>query len=59
MTDDPVISAVRATRHEMSASVDHDPEQLVDYYRQRQELHPERVVSRVSQTPVPDDETAA
>ena len=37
MRNDPVIEAVREVRHRISASVGHDPQRLVAYYRQRQE----------------------
>jgi hypothetical protein len=36
VTDDPTIAAVRDVRHQISASVDHDPKKLVEHYRQLQ-----------------------
>ena len=56
MKDDPVIKAVRDARHQISESVDHDPQKLVEYYRQRQEKHPDRVVSRQANELHPQDE---
>lgn len=35
MKDDPAIQIVRDARHQISESVDHDPQKLVEYYRQR------------------------
>ena len=46
MTDDPTIAAIREARHKISASVNHDPRQLVAHYRALQERHRERLVSR-------------
>jgi len=59
MKDDPAIQAVRAARHQISESVDHDPKKLVEYYRQRQEHHRDRLVSRQSGQSKPHDENAA
>jgi hypothetical protein len=44
MQDDPTIKAIRDARHRISEMVDHDPRKLVQYYRQRQERHRERLV---------------
>jgi len=41
---DPVIDEIRAIRHEISARVGHDPIKLVQYYRELQERHRERIV---------------
>ena len=46
VTDDPTIAAVRDVRHQISASVDHDPKKLVEHYRQLQQRHRERLESR-------------
>ncbi len=59
MKSDPAIDAVRAVRHQISASVDHDPRKLVEHYRQLQERHPGRVVSRNVDQPRTKDESAA
>jgi len=45
MKPDPPIDAIREVRHRISASVDHDPKRLVDYYRKLQEQHQGRIVS--------------
>jgi hypothetical protein len=45
MRDDPTIAAVREARHRISESVDHDPKKLVEYYRQLQQRHRERLTS--------------
>lgn len=42
--DDPAIQAVRDSRHRISASVDHDPRKLVEYYRRLQARHRERIL---------------
>ena len=59
MKDDPVIQAVRDARHEISESVDHDPQKLLEYYRQRQKRYGDRLVSRQSGDSKPPDENAA
>jgi hypothetical protein len=46
MKDDPTIAAVREARHKISESVGHDPRRLVEHYRQLQERHRDRLVSR-------------
>lgn len=46
MKPDPTIDEIREVRHQISASVDHDPRKLVEHYRQLQEEHRDRVVSR-------------
>ncbi len=48
MKTDPTIDAIREVRHRISASVDHDPKKLVEYYRKKQKVHQERIVSRAS-----------
>ena len=59
MKDDPAIQAVRDARHQISKSVDHDPQKLVEYYRRRQERHRDRLVSRITGQSKPQDENAA
>lgn len=59
MKDDPVIQAVRDARHEISESVDHDPQKLLEYYRQRQKRYGDRLVSRQAGDSTPRDENAA
>ncbi len=49
MKPDPPIDAIREVRHRISASVDHDPKRLVDYYRKIQQQHQGRIVSRGAQ----------
>src|SRR6266850_6811691 len=46
MKDDPTIAAIREARHKISTSVNHDPRKLVAHYRELQERHRERLVSR-------------
>jgi hypothetical protein len=46
MKDDPTITAIREARRTISAAVNHDPRQLVAHYRELQERHRERLVSR-------------
>lgn len=59
MKDDPTIDAIREVRHRISASVDHDPRKLVEHYRQLQERHRDRVVSRNVEESEPKDENIA
>jgi hypothetical protein len=59
MKDDPAIQAVRDARHQISAAVNHDPQKLVEYYRERQERHQSRLVSRQKGELKPRDEDAA
>lgn len=47
--DDPTIQAVREARQRISAKVGHDPRKLVDYYRQLQERHHQRLIPRSTQ----------
>lgn len=58
MKDDPVVQAVRDARHQISESVGHDLRKLVEYYRQRQEKHLDRLVSRRTDELKPQDENA-
>ena len=59
MKPDPPIDAIREVRHRISASVDHDPKRLVDYYRKLQKQHQERIVSRGAQDSSPEHTSAA
>lgn len=59
MKPDPAIDAIRELRHQISASVDHDPRKLVAHYRQLQERHRDRVVARNVELPKPEDANAA
>lgn len=59
MKDDPVIKAVRDARHQISQSVNHDPQKLLEYYRQRQERYGDRLVSRHPDESKPHDGSAA
>jgi hypothetical protein len=59
MKDDPAIQAVRDARHEISAAVGHDPQKLIEYYRQRQARQRDRRVSRQPGESKPKDESAA
>ena len=54
MKPDPPIDAIREVRHRISASVDHDPKRLVDYYRKLQKQHQGRIVSRGAQDSTPE-----
>ncbi len=59
MKTDPTIDAIREVRHQISASVDHDPRKLVEHYRKLQERHQERVVSSTVVESKPKNENAA
>ncbi len=59
MKDDSTVQAVRDAGHQISKSVGHDPQKLVEYYRQRQESHRDRLVSRKSGESNSKDENAA
>ncbi len=56
--DDPAIEAVRAVRRRISERFGHDPWKLVEYYRELQERHRDRLVSRRDQPSKPDGENA-
>lgn len=58
MKDDPAIQAVRDVRHRISERVGHDPRRLVEYVRQMQERHRDRLISKPKSSEK-DDETAA
>jgi len=49
MKPDPTIDAIRKARHEISASVDHDPRKLLEYYRRRQERYSESQLHRIEE----------
>ena len=49
---DPTIDEVRQARHVISASFNHDPRKLVEYYRELQKRHQERVL--VACAPAPE-----
>jgi len=53
MKPDPTIDAIREARRRISASVSHDPRKLVEHYRQLQQRHQDRVVSRSVEEPKP------
>ena len=59
MKPDPPIDDIREVRHQISASVDHDPRKLVEHYRKLQEPHGNRVVTRTGPESQPKDENAA
>ena len=59
MKDDPVIAAVREARHRISEAVGHDPRKLVEYYRQLQERHRDRLVSASEVLPRAETDEAA
>ncbi len=59
MKPDPAIDAIREVRHQISASVDHDPRKLVEHYRHLQEKHKDRVVTRSPEGAKPNDVDAA
>lgn len=59
MKDDPTITAGREARSRISASIDHDPQKLVEYYRRLQEGHSDRLVVPPRQQSGTEDENAA
>ena len=59
MKNDPIIQAVRDVRHQISESVDHDPQKLLEYYRKRQDRYGDRLVCRQSDSPAPQEEDPA
>ena len=59
MKSDPAIDAIRKVRHQISASVNHNPRKLVEHYRELQERHQDRVVSRNVVESKSKDEDAA
>ena len=56
MKNDPIIQAVRDVRHQISESVDHDPQKLLEYYRKRQECYGDRLVFHQSDSPAQQEE---
>ena len=59
MKSDPIIQAVRDVRHQISESVDHDPQKLLEYYRKRQERYGDRLVCHQPDDPAPQEENPA
>ena len=47
-SDDPTISEIRATRHQISARFDHDPRRLVAYYLEKQQQHRDRLIGEIA-----------
>lgn len=45
MNNDPAIAAIREVRHRISAVHLHDPQLLVDYYRELEREYQDRVLS--------------
>jgi hypothetical protein len=58
MKDDPAIQAVRDARHRISESVQHDPRKLVEYYRERQKRHRDRLILQEAKPPKKDESAA-
>lgn len=59
MKTDPAIDAVRVVRHQISELVGHDPQKLVDYYRERQKQNQNRLVKRKNDEAAQGDGDAA
>lgn len=59
MKRDPAIDAIRDVRHRISAAVGLDPRKLVEHYRQLQERHRDRIVSRNVEESKQEDGNAA
>jgi len=57
--EDPTVDEVREARHQISESVGHDPNKLVEYYRQLQERHRERLIGQPTNPPKKNAEHAA
>jgi hypothetical protein len=51
MNEDPTIGRIREARHEISEENEHDPVKLVEYYRELQKQHSQRMA-----TPPPPQE---
>ncbi len=45
MTDDPILSQIRKTRHRISEKCDHDPKKLVEYYIKLQKMDQESLTA--------------
>lgn len=56
MKNDPIIQAVRDVRHQISESVNHDPQKLLEYNQKRHERYGERLVCRQSDSSAPQEE---
>lgn len=57
MKPDPVIDAVRKSRHEISELVDHDPQKLLEYYKRRQRER-ELILIERGERPAKDESAA-
>ena len=44
MTDEPLLDEIRRVRHQISASIGHDPRRIVAYYAELQRQHQGRVI---------------
>jgi len=59
MKDDPTIDAIRRARHQISASVGHDPRKLVEYYQEFQKQFADRLRGFKPPKSANTDESAA
>jgi hypothetical protein len=46
LKDDPIISRIRETRHQISEQFQHDPKKLIEHYIELQEKHKVRLLER-------------
>jgi hypothetical protein len=57
MKDDPTIARIREARHRISEKCGHDPQRLVQYYRDLESRYPpERFVQRTEEKPAGPEE---
>ncbi len=51
MNDDPTITRIRAVRHHISEQYQHDVQQLIDHYIEREQQHPSRFIELTASMP--------
>lgn len=47
MFQDPVIKCIRETRHKISEMFDHNPKKYIDFLKQQEKQHPERLATQL------------
>ena len=53
MAEDPIVAETRALREELMNEVGNDLDALFEYLKEREKLHPERLVSFPPRRPIP------
>ncbi len=55
MSEDQVIGRIREARRQISEECDHDPQRIVEYYKELQRKHKERILSSEEDEGIADE----